>query len=108
MTETKRGRKAIKTGIVISDRMDKSVVVRVDSLTKHPLYKKYIRKRAKFMAHDETNACKIGDRVEIIESRPLSKMKRWRVLKIIEKGAGLQIGELKENVMGEQKEPAQG
>ena len=108
MTEIKRGIKTVKVGVVVSDRMDKSVVVRVDRLTKHPLYKKYIRKRTKFMAHDEENECKIGDRVEIVESRPLSKMKRWRVKRILEKGAGIVAGELKDEIISEQQKPAQG
>jgi small subunit ribosomal protein S17 len=65
--------------------MDKTVVVQVERLVKHPMYKKYIRRRNKFTAHDNDNACGIGDRVEITESRPLSKTKRWRVSRIIEK-----------------------
>ena len=72
-------------GIIVSNKMDKTVVVEVERLVKHPLYKKYIRRRNKFTAHDNDNACGIGDRVEITESRPLSKTKRWRVSRIIEK-----------------------
>lgn len=72
-------------GIVVSDRMDKTVVVLVNRLTKHRTYKKYIRKRAKYMAHDPQNKCQIGDKVKIIESRPISKQKRWQVFDIIEK-----------------------
>lgn len=68
---------------MISDRMDKTVVVLVESLVRHPLYKKVIRRTAKFKAHDETNACKVGDVVKIIETRPLSKEKRWRVVEIV-------------------------
>lgn len=83
MSGDTRGKRSTKRGVVVSNRMDKSVVVRVDRIVKHPLYKKYIRKKSKFMAHDEENKCQIGDRVEIIESRPLSKRKRWRVRKII-------------------------
>ncbi len=83
MSEDKRGKRSTKTGIVVSNKMDKSVVVRIDRMVKHPLYHKYIRKRAKFMAHDEENKCQIGDRVEIIESRPLSRKKRWRVRRIL-------------------------
>jgi small subunit ribosomal protein S17 len=105
MTEKKSGRKAAKVGVVISDKMDKSVVVRVDRLTKHPLYKKYIRKRAKFMAHDEENKCRIGDTVEIVESRPLSKMKRWRVRRIIMKSAALDVGKMKDDSTAEKQEP---
>lgn len=72
-------------GTVVSDKMDKTVTVLVERLVKHPLYKKYVRRRAKFAAHDETNACNIGDRVLISESRPLSKNKKWRISKILEK-----------------------
>ena len=77
--------KKVYTGKVISDKMDKTVVVAVERLTQHPLYKKTIKKIAKFKAHDEENKCKAGDEVSIIESRPLSKDKRWRVLEIVEK-----------------------
>ncbi len=77
--------KKVYTGKVISDKMDKTVVVAVERLTQHPLYKKTIKKIAKFKAHDEENKCKAGDKVSIIESRPLSKDKRWRVLEIVEK-----------------------
>jgi small subunit ribosomal protein S17 len=65
--------------------MDKTAVVQVERLVKHPLYKKYIRRRNKFAAHDKDNSCNIGDRVMITESRPISKLKRWRVTEIIEK-----------------------
>ncbi len=77
--------KKVLTGKVISDKMDKTVVVAVERLTRHPLYKKTIKKIAKFKAHDEENKCKAGDKVSIVESRPLSKDKRWRVLEIVEK-----------------------
>jgi len=73
-------------GTVVSDRMDKTALVRVNRLTRHPVYKKYIRKRSKYMAHDPLNQCKVGDKVQIVESRPLSKRKRWQVIGIIEKG----------------------
>ncbi|MGD8834570.1 MAG: 30S ribosomal protein S17 [Desulfobacteraceae bacterium] len=73
------------TGIIVSNKMDRTVVVQSERLVKHPLYKKYIRRRNKFLAHDQDNACQIGDRVEISESRPLSKTKRWRVIRVIEK-----------------------
>ena len=72
-------------GVVVSDKMDKTVLVQVERLVKHPRYKKYIRRHKKFKAHDEQNACGIGDTVELIESRPLSKDKHWRVRKILEK-----------------------
>ena len=80
----KRGKRAEKIGVVASDKMTKTVVVRVDRLVKHPIYRKYVRKRKKFMAHDEMGA-KIGDKVKIVETRPLSARKRWRVVEIIQK-----------------------
>ena len=73
------------TGTVVSDKMDKTAVVQVERLVKHPLYKKYIRRRNKFAAHDKDNSCNIGDKVLITESRPISKRKRWRVTDIIQK-----------------------
>jgi len=78
-------RRKTQVGIVISDKMDKTVTVLVERLAKHPIYKKYIRKRAKFKAHDEHNVCRIGDKVLIVETRPLSKEKRWRVREVVEK-----------------------
>jgi len=80
-----RGNKRQVVGAVVSDKMDKSIVVLTERLVKHALYKKYIKRRAKFTAHDENNECKVGDKVLITESRPLSKNKRWRLTKIIEK-----------------------
>lgn len=74
-----------KVGKVVSDSMEKSVVVKVEYLVSHPLYKKRIKKSTKFMAHDEKDICSIGDKVEIVETRPLSKRKRWRVTEILEK-----------------------
>ncbi len=74
-----------RIGLVVSDKMDKTVVVAVVFKVKHPLYKKYITQTKKFKAHDEENACGIGDKVKIIETRPLSKDKCWRVAEIIEK-----------------------
>ena len=72
-------------GTVISNKMDKTVVVQVERLVKHRMYLKYVRRRAKFSAHDTDNNCQIGDKVMITESRPLSKAKRWRVSEIVEK-----------------------
>lgn len=72
-------------GLVVSDRMDKSVVVAVERLVPHPLYQKYRRQTSKFMAHDEKNECRVGDKVRIMETRPLSRRKRWRVVEIIER-----------------------
>ncbi len=81
----KRGIKRQVQGTVVSDRMEKTIVVMVERLVKHRLYQKYVRRRSKFSAHDETNACRTGDKVIITESRPLSKTKRWRVSKVVEK-----------------------
>ena len=81
----KRGSQKTLTGIVVSDKMEKSVVVSVERLVKHPVYQKYIRRKAKFMAHDEGNECRIGDRVLLTETRPLSKQKRFKVTKVLEK-----------------------
>ncbi len=72
-------------GRVVSDKMDKTVIVQVETLVKHRLYQKYIRRRSKFAAHDENNDSRVGDKVLIIQSRPLSKTKRWRMSKIVEK-----------------------
>jgi small subunit ribosomal protein S17 len=80
----KSGKRAEKIGVVASDKMTKTVVVRVDRLVKHPVYRKYVKRRRKFMAHDELGA-KTGDKVKIIETRPLSARKRWRVVEIIQK-----------------------
>ena len=80
---TERGHKKTQTGVVVSDKMDKTVVVKVDRIVKHPVYNKYIKRSAKYKAHDEENQCKIGDRVQIIESRPLSKQKCWKVRQIL-------------------------
>ena len=75
----------VKEGLVVSDKMDKTVVVAVETRKVHPLYKKAIRGTKKYKVHDENNACKIGDTVKIIETRPLSKEKRWRVIEIVSK-----------------------
>jgi len=78
-------RKTTKVGLVTSNSADKSVVVKVENLVMHPLYQKFVRSTSKFMAHDEENDCNEGDRVLIEECRPLSKRKRWRVRKVIER-----------------------
>ncbi|HEY9161987.1 MAG TPA: 30S ribosomal protein S17 [Desulfomonilia bacterium] len=80
-----KSRKMELEGIVSSDRMEKTVVVTIERLEKHPVFKKYIRRRKKFMAHDEKNECKAGDRVRIRECKPLSKDKCWRVVQIVER-----------------------
>ncbi len=82
-----RGMKRQVVGIVVSDRMNKTVTVAVERLVKHRMYQKYVKRQTKFAAHDETNSCQIGDTVQITESRPLSRTKRWRVSKIVEKAA---------------------
>jgi small subunit ribosomal protein S17 len=89
----KRVNKRKVVGKVISDKMDKTVVIQVEKLVKHSLYKKYIKRQNKFTAHDENNECRIGDKVVITESRPLSRMKRWRVSGIVEKAVSV-IGEI--------------
>lgn len=86
-------RRQRKIGVVTSDKMDKSIVVLVERLVRHPLYKKYIKRRSKFMAHDERNEAKEGDVVLIEETRPLSKRKRWRLVKIIERVKKIEGGE---------------
>jgi small subunit ribosomal protein S17 len=80
-----RGKRKERIGIVVSDKMDKTVVVKVDNMVKHPVYKKYIKRRVTYKVHDEQNVCGAGDKVLIVETRPLSKDKRWRVREILEK-----------------------
>jgi small subunit ribosomal protein S17 len=80
------GKRKIRFGRVVSNRMDKTVVVAVETPTHHPLYKKTIKRVVKYKAHDEKNECQLGDMVKIVETRPLSKEKRWRVAEIITKG----------------------
>jgi len=80
-----RGRRKLRSGHVISDSMDKTVVVAVETLVRHPLYGRIVRRTTKFKAHDENNECGVGDIVEIMETRPISKEKRWRVSRIVEK-----------------------
>ena len=80
-----RNLRKTRVGMVVSDKMDKTIVVAVVTKVKHPLYKKYITRTKKFKAHDELNQCVVGDKVEIAETRPLSKEKRWRLVKVVEK-----------------------
>ena len=80
-----RGRRKERVGYVISDKMEKTVVVQVSDLTQHPLYKKTVQRRVRFQVHDEENVCGVGDLVRIMETRPLSKNKRWRVVEVVEK-----------------------
>lgn len=83
----RRGRRKTRQGVVVSDKMNKSVVVRVERLVKHPLYKKVVRRRKKYMAHDEENTSRVGDVVRIMETRPLSRQKRWRLMDIVNRAA---------------------
>jgi len=80
-----RGNRQTLQGVVISDKMDKTIVVETKRLVKHKQFHKYIRRNTRYKAHDEENACRVGDRVRIIEARPISKDKRWRVREIVEK-----------------------
>ncbi len=84
-----RGRRRTLVGTVVSDKMEKTVVVRVERLVRDPQYAKYVRRYSRFMAHDEANDCKVGDRVRIIEHRPLSKRKRWKVQETVSRSAGV-------------------
>ena len=84
-TETTRTNRKEKTGIVISNKMSKSIVVAVERKVKHPKYGKFVKKTTKFVAHDENDDCNIGDTVKIMETRPLSKNKNWRLVEIIER-----------------------
>ena len=85
MEENARAHRKTRIGRVVSDKMDKTVVVTVETSVKHPLYKKIIKRTMKLKAHDENNECGVGDRVRVMETRPLSKEKRWRVAEIVEK-----------------------
>lgn len=80
-----RARRKVRSGKVVSDKMNQTVVVVIETLVRHPLYGRIVRKTARFKAHDENNECGIGDTVEIMETRPISKDKRWRVARIVEK-----------------------
>ena len=80
-----RGRRKVRTGVVVSDAMDKTVLVRIDRQVRHGLYQKTVRRSSKFAAHDETNDAHVGDTVRVMETRPISKSKRWRVVEIVER-----------------------
>ena len=80
-----RNNRKVREGIVVSDKMDKSIVIKVERKMKHPIYGKFLKRSNKFMAHDEKNDCHIGDRVRIMETRPLSKNKCWRLVEILER-----------------------
>lgn len=96
MAEKARGLPARRIGVVTSDAMDKSVVVRVERTVLHPRYRRYVKRSAKFMAHDEKNECRVGDTVEIQEARPLSARKRWRVRRVLKRAveAALETAEV--------------
>ena len=81
----KRGRRKTRSGVVVSDKMDKTIVVAVQTIKPHPLYHKRIKRTSKFKVHDENNDCRIGDTVSIMETRPLSRDKRWRLVQILER-----------------------
>ena len=82
---TERNRRKTRTGEVVSDRMEKTAVVMIERLVKHPTYGRYVRQRAKFKIHDEENQCRVGDRVRFMETRRLSKDKRWRFVSFVER-----------------------
>jgi small subunit ribosomal protein S17 len=87
MESTTKARRTTKIGVVVSDAMDKTVVVRVNNLVKHTLYHRFVKRSRNFVAHDEGNTCKVGDRVQITECRPLSKSKKFRVVRVIERAS---------------------
>ncbi|EOD00999.1 30S ribosomal protein S17 [Caldisalinibacter kiritimatiensis] len=80
-----RGNRKTRVGRVVSDKMDKTIVVAVETFVSHPLYGKQVKRTTKFKAHDEKNECRVGDKVKIMETRPLSRQKRWRLVEIVEK-----------------------
>jgi len=83
--ENTRNLRKERVGVVVSNKMDKSITIAVETKVKHPMYGKFIKKTAKFMAHDEKNDCNIGDTVKIMETRPMSKNKNWRLVEVIER-----------------------
>jgi small subunit ribosomal protein S17 len=101
MTNATPSRKTTKVGWVVAKKMAKTVTVQVERQVRHPLYKKIVRRRRTFLAHDERDACKVGDQVRIIETRPISKRKRWRVVGILGADATLTASEIGEPVIGE-------
>lgn len=98
MSEKPRGQRKVRIGCVVSDKMQKTVVVEVERLTAHPLYGKRIKRTKRYKAHDEYNQCRVGDIVKIMETRPLSKTKRWRVVEILQRAD-------ERRVVAEQEEP---
>ena len=84
-TTAERGRRKVRTGVVVSDKMDKTVLIRIDRQVRHSVYGKIVKRSSKLAAHDETNDAHVGDTVRVVETRPLSKSKRWRVVEIVER-----------------------
>ncbi len=84
-TTLQRGRRKVRIGKVVGDRMEKTIVVQIERLVKHPVYGRYVRRRSKFKVHDEKNECRIGDTIRFVETRPLSKDKRWRFVEFVER-----------------------
>jgi small subunit ribosomal protein S17 len=80
-----RGLRKTRVGIVVSDKMDKTITIAIERKVPHPIYRKYFKKTTKLMAHDEKSECRVGDKVKVMETRPLSKSKRWRLIEIVEK-----------------------
>lgn len=85
MESTQKGRKTTKIGVVVSSGGDKTVTVKVESVVMHPLYHRFVQRSRRFRAHDERNDCQVGDKVQITECRPLSRSKRWRVTRVVER-----------------------
>ena len=98
--EQTRGKGAVKVGVVTSDRMARTVVVKVERLVKHPEYHRFVKRTSTFMAHDERDECHVGDKVEIIECRPLSRSKRWRVLRIVNRAVRIEEPRAGQEVRG--------
>ena len=94
--QTMRGKGTVKVGIVTSDRMTRTVVVKVERLVRHPDYHRFVKRTSTFMAHDESGECHVGDIVEIVECRPLSKNKRWRVRRVVTKAVRIDEPRLEE------------
>lgn len=86
--QTQRGSRKVQRGTVTSDKMDKTIIVAVQRLVRHPLYEKFVRRRTKLHAHDENNEARIGDTVEVMETRPTSKTKCWRLVRVVARAAG--------------------
>jgi small subunit ribosomal protein S17 len=85
VSQKRQAKRKTRVGVVTSNKMDKSITVAIEKRVKHPIYKKYFKKTTKFMAHDEKNECTEGDMVKIMETKPLSKKKRWRLVEVVEK-----------------------